>query len=123
MKKLSRFMIATLFLIGVIVFSVTGTVVSHSNKNLEIQEKYYQEMEREYVQQVRGYLNELGYVNSGVMLTHVVNEDGSRQYTVTVHNERLEKLSQQERREISEAILDIAFEAPDCDFFQEFLVS
>lgn len=123
MKRRGFFWIMTLLLIGVIAFSITGTAMSHGNRNLEIREEHYRQLEQEYVQEVRKFLAECGYENSGVMLTHVVTEDGSREYTVTVHHRRLDKLTEDERREIGKNILEIAFEVPGCDFLQEFLVS
>ena len=123
MKRQGIFWIMTLLLIGVIALSISGTAMSHGNRNLEIEEEYYRQLEQEYVQQVRRYLAECGYENSGVMLTHVVTEDGCREYTVTVHHGRLDKLTEEDRREIGKSILEIAFEVPGCDFLQEFLVS
>lgn len=121
MNRTRRFVILTMALIAVTTFSITGTVMSHGDRGLGIREEYFDQMEREYVREIRTFLNECGYENSGVMLTHVTGEDGSREYTVTVHNDKISKLSEEERAVLGAAILDMAFEAPECAFFQEFL--
>lgn len=121
MKNTGRFLLVTTALVMVIALSITGTVMSHDGRDLKIQEKYYKEMEQEYVQQIRWFLTDSGYENSGVMLTHVVNEDGSREYTVTIHNEKITALSEKEKEALGESVLKLAFDAPDCNFCQEFL--
>ena len=73
-----------------------------------VDEKYYKQMEQEYVTQVRGYLQGEGYENSGVALTKVLYEDGSREYTLNVHHKRIEALSEVEQNALREVLAGFA---------------
>ncbi len=121
MKKSKGFVLVTVLLIVITALSITGTVKSQSNVDVKIDAEYYEQMEREYVREIRNYLSEQGYENSGVMLTYVSAGGSARKYTVTIHNEKISKLSQGEKAVIEREILAMAFEAPECTFFQEFL--
>ena len=121
MKKNRGFILVTVLLILIAAFSITGTVKSQSGNGVKIDTEYYRQMEREYVREIRTYLGELGYENSGVMLTYVTKGGNGREYTVTVHHEKMNALSETEKMRISNEILKMAFNLPDCTFFQEFL--
>ena len=62
----------------------------------------------------RAYLNEEGYVNSGVMLNHTTDENGMRTYTLSVHNSRFEYASEETKEEVIQALTDLSFEDPRC---------
>jgi len=123
MRKNGRFLLCVVILGLIIISSTLGTAMSCNACPGDIRKADYRQMEQEYVQQVRTFLDDSGYGNSGVMLTYVTDGEGSRIYTVTIHHERLESLSFTEKQEIGKAILALAFEAPDCAFCQEFLVA
>ena len=59
--------VSALALIGITVFCISGTVHSSEKVERREREKYYREIEAEYVKEVRFFLNEEGYSNSGVM--------------------------------------------------------
>lgn len=121
MKKSRGFVLVTVLLIAITVFSVTGTVKSQSREGIKIDTEHYKQMEREYVREIKSYLSEQGFENSGVMLTYVSYGSSTRQYTVTVHNEKISGLSESEKAALKNEILELAFEAPGCTFFGEFL--
>ncbi len=123
MKKTGRFILLTIGLILVTTFCITSTVMSHSNENFKIEESYYRQIEQEYVKDIKRCLQEAGYKNSGVMLTRVVDEKGQRLYTVTIHNEKLNRLSEDEKEHLKETLEAFSFESPDCNFFHKFLES
>lgn len=121
MKKSKGFVLVTVLLIVITAFSITGTVKSQSSMGVKIDTEYYEQMEREYVREIKNYLSEQGYESSGVMLTYVSAGGSARKYTVTIHNEKINKLSDSEKAVMKSEILGLAFEAPECTFFQEFL--
>ncbi len=121
MKKNRGFILITMVLIVITAFCITGTVKSQSSENVKIDAEYYEQMEKGYVREIRNYLSETGYENSGVMLTYVSTGGNARKYTVTIHNEKINKLSESEKAVIRNEILGMAFEVPGCTFFQEFL--
>jgi len=122
MKNTYAFISVTILLILVSTFFITGTVQSQSVKNPGETERYYQELEKEYVRDIRDYLNANGYENSGVTLTCTVDEEGNREYRVTLHHKYLEKLSGPERENIFAEIADMAFWQNGCIFRINLLV-
>lgn len=106
MKK--RFVLITVVLIMITVFCTTGTVMGMEKDAARVDEKYYKQMEKEYVTQVKSYLQEEGYENSGVTLTKVLYEDGSREYTLNVHHKRIDKLSESEQNALRNTLEEFA---------------
>lgn len=98
----------TFFLIFVTVFCTTKTVMGMEKGNAGVDEKYYKQMEKEYVQQVRDFLQDEGYENSGVTLTKVLYEDGAREYTLHVHHKRLGNLSRTNLNVLRQMLEDLA---------------
>ena len=83
-------------------FCVTKTVQSQSNaEQLEI-EQHYRVQEEQLVEDIRSYLNESGFRNSGVMLTRVVAEDGQRQYTISIHHDKISKLEAVQKEKLKQ---------------------
>ena len=116
MKNTCTFIVVTILLVLISTFFISGTVQSQSAENISENEKYFQELEREYVREIRDYLNAQGYENSGVTLTRTVDAQGDREYRVTLHHKYLEKLSKQERENIFGIIADMAFQEDGCIF-------
>ncbi|MDE7404890.1 MAG: hypothetical protein K2M81_07280, partial [Lachnospiraceae bacterium] len=75
----------------------------------------------EYVKKIRKLLTERGYCNSGVTMNRVVQEDGSRQYTVTIHHRRIMQLNEEQQKELLDECRMIDFPVEDCIFCYEFL--
>ena len=50
---------------------------------------------------MKQYLNENGYRNSGVTLTYALEEDGSPDYTFTIHHKKINSMSETERGALS----------------------
>lgn len=86
-------------------------------------EEYYLEKERELAVDIRELLKQKGFENSGVMVTRVVEEDGSRRYTVTVHHGRIDDMSDEEREELLECLADLSFADDTCSFTHRFLLN
>lgn len=117
MKKTVCFIGATILLVLTTAFCVAGTVQSQSNKNAQLCESFYQQMEEGYTDELRAYLTEEGYINCGIMLTRTVYEDGTRKYQVVLHHNRFERLSDTAKCALKEAVEEKAFEAEGCSFF------
>lgn len=130
MKKANRrangtigFVVLTLCLILVSAFCFTGTVISQNKPSEKEMENYYRAQEKELVQETRDYLNQAGFSNSGVTLTRVIDADGSREYTVTVHHSKIDKMDMISRANLKEELATLAFAADNCTFCHEFLVT
>lgn len=87
-------MIAT---VTVICFCVTGTVYSREKHSEKEQELYYRSVEASYLSEVREWLNGNGYENCGVTMTKVIEEDGSREYTLWIHHYKISNLEEGEQ--------------------------
>lgn|GEM_PF-143151 len=99
--------VSALVLIGITVFCISGTVHSSEKVERREREKYYREIEAEYVKQVRFFLNEEGYSNSGVTMTKVIDEEENRSYTMTIHHRGIGNLQPEEQEQLQEELLQI----------------
>ena len=104
----------TVLLIAGAFFIFSLTVKGIERNESEALNEYFKVLEDEYVSSAREYLNEKGYVNSGVMLNHTTDENGMRTYTLSVHNSRFEYASDEKIEEIKEALEGLSFSDPRC---------
>lgn len=111
----------TMCLVLVSAFCITKTVQSQTNVEQIEMEQYYREREEQLVHEVRTYLNEAGYKNSGVMLTRVVTADGWREYTISVHHDKINKMDMEKKEELRKQLSGFRFSAGNCFFYHEFL--
>ena len=81
----------TAVLILIIVLCIGATVKSESRDETQRMENRIQEQQ----------LNENGYRNSGVTLTYALEEDGSPDYTFTIHHKKINSMSETERGALS----------------------
>lgn len=111
-----RFWAVTIILVIVTAFCCAGTVMSRTDFSEQELENYYRERERQLVEDAREYLRQQGYENSGVMLTRVVDADGNREYTLSVHHGRITALSGEEQERLENGLQEIAFSDRNCIF-------
>lgn len=112
-----RFWAVTIMLVIVTACCCAGTVMSRTDFSAQELEHYDRERERQMVEDVREYLRQRGYGNSGVMLTRVMDADGSREYTLSIHHSRITALGEEERERLAEELQEIAFTDQSCSFF------
>ncbi len=105
--------VSALVLIGITAFCISGTVHSSEKVERREREKYYRAIEAEYVKEVRFFLNEEGYSNSGVTMTKVIDEEENRSYTVTIHHRGIGNLQQEEQEQLQEELSQIKGEGMD----------
>ena len=94
MKKMAMFLVVVM----VLVMGLGMSVMASSEKETfyQISNEEYKELEQECLYDVKQILLEKGCKNAGVTLTYVTCEDGSREYTVSVHHEKLETMDVEE---------------------------
>ncbi len=114
---------ATAVLIMIITLCCSITVMSKNDITAKEKQAYYLEKEREVVKETRAFLNEKGFRNSGVSMTRVVNEEGERDYTITIHHEKIDKLDGGERELLKAELGKLTFADADCTFCHEFLMA
>jgi len=128
MKRAGRmgnlsFMAVTLFLVLAAAYFCTATAMSRTDLSNRELEAYYCEKEQELVEQTRSFLDREGFVNSGVMLTRVVDEEGRRQYTLTVHHGKIDKMAEEDRDFLQAELGRLVFLDANCSFRHEFLIN
>ena len=116
------FWAVTVLLVLVAALLCGGTAVSVTDTDTGRLEEYYREKEYELVADIRGMLQREGMENSGVMVTRVVEADGSRRYTVTVHHGDIDNMSEAEKQQLLRKLETLNFEGEGCTFFHQFLL-
>lgn len=106
----------TIILVVGISFFVGGTVVSQADGAITVDEQYYQVLEEEYVQEIRDFLKEQGYANSGVNLTMMTDEEGNRNYRVEVYHKGICKLEENAQAKLFADVEALAFDVVGCRF-------
>lgn len=90
-----------------------------SNGNREIQ-LYYDELESDYLKDMKEVLVEEGYIDSGITMTKIMNADGSRDYKIQIHNKSLNNISDIEKDKLCDLLSQFAFDDQNCTFSHEF---
>lgn len=104
-----KFYAAVSILICIIAFFARGTMVSRAQTRNALEAGTYHEMERQYIKEMKEFLKEAGYENSGVNLTKVTDIDGSRSYQIKIHHPRIDKLKDTEREGLLEELNRMQF--------------
>ncbi len=117
------FWAATVILVLVAALAFAESASSRTDFDREELERYYMEKEKQLGEDVREYLNENGFRNSGVTVTHAVDSDGRREYTVTVHHGRIDAMTQAERESLAGKLALLDFADAQCTFKHGFLLN
>ena len=96
-------------------------------------ESYYRQVEKELLGQTREQLEALGFKNSGVTLTRVVDAEGNREYTFKIHHRKIDVMNEWEQENLAKKLTEgymiqngevidiLAAEAfANCSFINEF---
>lgn len=113
--------ISTLVLIGISVFCMSATAYSSERIERREREVCYRELEASYVKEIRSFLAEEGYSDSGVMMTKVIDADESRAYTVTIHHRSILALEQEDRQQLGQALATLPYELENCTVEYQFI--
>ena len=122
LTKTIIFLATTILLVAFSVLCITGTVMSKTDFSEQELESYYHEQEKELLCQTKEKLQDLGFTNSGVTLTRVVDEVGNREYTFTIHHKKIDKMNMEERTELAVLLASDITLTENCSFYHEFLV-
>lgn len=120
-RKEAVFVLFTVFMILSLWFFISEKVMSQNNGTVTVDEAAFLELESNYLSQVKVYLEEEGFRNSGVTLSRVIETDGSRSYEITLHHKKLNELSLEEQKKLKADIEELAFGVSGCEFQVTFL--
>lgn len=96
-RKAGRLAIMILAVICIVLFGAAGSAKAQRQTAQEGRERRCREREEELLEQVRTYLADRGFSDSGVTLSRTVEEGRGRSYTVTVHHRRIDRMGGEER--------------------------
>ncbi len=120
--KAAAFILFTVLLVLGLALFGSQTVLSESEEEFLVDEESLRVLEQKYVSQIRDYLEEQGFKNSGVTLTWIMEEDGSRSYEVALYHKGIGKLSEEKREVLFAAVKKLAFKVAGCNFQVNLLV-
>lgn len=115
------FYVVTVVLILIIVLCVGGTARSESRDEAQRVENRVQE--QQLLKDVRQYLKNNGYTNSGVTLTYVTDADGDPEYTFTIHHKRINDMSEEEREAFSAELMQACNASGSYSISYEYLLT
>ena len=115
------FYVVTVVLILIIVLYVGGTARSESRDEAQRVENRVQE--QQLFTDVRQYLKDNGYANSGVTLTYVTDADGDPEYTFTIHHKRINDMSEEEREAFSAELMQACNASGSYSISYEYLLT
>lgn len=103
------------------VFCLTGTVKAVAGEVNERQrEAYYEELEENYVKEIRRLCKENGLYNAGIMLERVREADGSRVYTLYINHSHVKYMEAKKLEKMQKAARELEFSEEGCTFIQQF---
>ena len=115
------FVFVTVLFVMISAFCISQTVSGKEDAEAKEQEAFYREQENKLLADTRAFLNQEGYYNSGVTLTRVVDSDGRREYTITIHHSRIDRMDDFEKQELKNALEELVFVSKGCSFCHTFL--
>lgn len=93
--------------------------MSQSGADRASMNRYYKSLEKEFRTGIRETLAQNGLEKSGVMITWVSGEDGERTYRVSINDHSFLRMSEEEKRQLTEQFAAYEFEADHCEFVYE----
>lgn len=82
--------IVTVSVLAVLVLWSICSIKANATERAENDKTEYQLQEVQLKSEIRTCLEEMGYNNSGITMTKVMDTDGCREYTVLVHHQDLD---------------------------------
>jgi len=122
MKSNVAFGVITALLIVFIFFCMYQTVKGNEKTGTDEREMFFRAKEAQLLADTRAYLTEEGFYNSGVTLTRVVDGEGNREYTITIHHGRIDRMEEEEREDLRKDLSTLCFQEDHCTFQHDFLL-
>jgi len=120
LKQRFLFLLTVAILSVVTALCIKQTVLAKSSVTVHTQTESHHAAEDDYVRQIRQLLDEKLLIHSGVTMTKISFGDGHVEYTVKIHNNRIDRLSSKQQKELLEELGRLYFDLPDCAVYFEF---
>lgn len=108
----NKMFIGTLIIMVVMICVCTITVNGIAKDDTMKQQRYYDALESDYLVRIDRVLQEYDLYYSGINMTRISAEDGNRMYSVRIHNSRVEKLGDDGKSHLLDALQTIEFGDP-----------
>ncbi len=109
------FLAVTAVLVLFIAACVTLTVKGNEGHGTSgYNEDYYDLLEENYKEQIAEVLNEYGMGRSGVNLTKITLEDGSREYALMIYNSKFLQMDSDKMQNLESALCSVTFPQEAC---------
>ncbi len=82
--------IVTFFVLAVLILWSICNIKVNATEKADNDKTEYQLQEAQLKSEIKACLEEMGYYNSGITMTKVMDKDGGREYTVLVHHQDLD---------------------------------
>lgn len=123
-NKRMELAVLTILLIMATVFLSVMTAKSRSEGLSSAEaEAYYRPMEQNLIKETGEYLSSRGMKYSGITLTRVIDAEGAREYTMTIHHRVIDAMTGEEREMLRIELGKLVFEDEHCTFSHEFLLN
>ena len=130
-KKNSGWMIMAFLVMVTFLCGCSIQAAGKEKKQYHEEEKYYQAIEKEYREELRTFLNQAGYCNSGINMTKVVMTTGNladvaegtpeREYTVSIYNKKINQLSSEKEKELMTELVKMGIPEKGCSVSYYFM--
>lgn len=114
-----KFGFIAIFLVLIILFCMKGIMLNTRDEGRAQENRYYLDLEQEYVRSTRAFLNAQGLDDCGVMMTRVTNRDGTREYTVKIHHRKLKGMAGVDKEVLKSRLSQEEFGDDACTFLYE----
>ena len=96
--------------VGILLWSMFG-IRANASERAENSKREYRMQEAEFKCEIRNGLEKLGYYNAGITVTKIMDEDGSREYSVMVLHQDLDVFNQEKTDEAYSALYGVKMNA------------
>ena len=118
---MNRKRILLLVIVICMILAGKSTVFSQERKPALPDKEMLKEYKDDYREEIRKVLEKHLLSDSGVSVTHVIQENGSIEVTVQIHHKRIEKMNASKRQNLQRELKQIPFEEKSVHIVHEFL--
>lgn len=121
-RKVGCVIIITILLVLAAVLGIGLHAAGKATLSRQEKVQYQKQMEKAYVKELRAFLTEQGYHNSGVTMTRTTESDGSFFYKTQIHHQRIDRMEEAEREILLAELSKLPAPMAEAEVFHDFLI-
>ena len=122
LRRAGWMIIVTIVLVAATPLGISLHAAGNAVLSRQEREQYFKEREKAYVKELRAYLTECGYSDSGVTLTRTTESDGTIYYNATIHHRRIDRMDASAREVLLAELAEIPSPVSEAEIFHDFLI-